>query len=167
AVFGPARSALCAPARGAHVSLARREASASDGERAPALPEALALTSWRRPALRACSQAGLVNNLNDALAWGLVPLYLAANGASVGEVGLVAGLYPAVWGLGQIVTGGWSDRVGRKPLIVAGMLVQAAALGLLALTGGNVAGAALAAIALGAGTALVYPTLIAAISDEV
>ena len=80
----------------------------------------------RSPVLRACSQAGLVNNLNDALAWGLVPLYLAANGASAGEIGVVAALYPAVWGAGQIATGWLSDHVGRKPLIVAGMLVQAA-----------------------------------------
>jgi MFS family permease len=122
----------------------------------------------RQPgALRVCSQAGLVNNLNDALAWGLVPLYLAAAGASVGEIGLVAGLYPAVWGLGQIWTGHWSDRVGPKPLIVAGMLTQAAALGVLAASGGSVAFAAVAAVGLGAGTALVYPTLLAAVSDAV
>ncbi|HKH41500.1 MAG TPA: MFS transporter [Solirubrobacterales bacterium] len=103
----------------------------------------------------------------DALAWGLVPLFLAAHGASIGEIGLVAGIYPAVWGLGQIWTGHWSDSVGRKPVIVAGMLVQAGALGLLALSGGAVAEAAVAAGALGIGTALVYPTLIAAVSDAV
>jgi MFS family permease len=108
-----------------------------------------------------------VNNLNDALAWGLVPLYLAAKGASASEVGLVAGLYPGVWGVGQIVAGQWSDRVGRKPLIVAGMLLQAAALSLLAASDGGVAPAAAAAVVLGLGTALVYPTLIAAISDAV
>jgi MFS family permease len=118
-------------------------------------------------ALRVCSQAGLVNNLNDALAWGLLPLYLAAAGASIGEIGLVAGLYPAVWGVGQIWTGHWSDRVGPKPLIVAGMLTQAAALGVLAGSGGSVAVAAVAAVGLGAGTALVYPTLLAAVSDSV
>ena len=123
--------------------------------------------SRRRPALRVCSQAGLVNNLNDALAWGLVPLYMAAAGASVGEIGLIAGLYPAVWGVGQIWTGHWSDRVGPKPLIVAGMLTQAAALGVLSASGGEVAVAAVAAVGLGAGTALVYPTLIAAVSDSV
>jgi MFS family permease len=137
------------------------------GERPPALREAFPDASWRRPALRACSQAGLVNNLNDALAWGLVPLFLAAHGASVGRIGLVAGLYPAVWGVGQIFTGAWSDRVGRKPLIVAGMLLQAAALGVLAASGGSVAVAVIAAVGQGAGTALVYPTLIAAISDAV
>lgn len=108
-----------------------------------------------------------MNNLNDALAWGLIPLYLAANGATVGEVGLVAGVYPAVWGIGQIWTGHWSDRVGRKPLIVAGMLLQAAALAVLAGSDGSVPIAVATAVALGAGTALVYPTLIAAISDVV
>jgi MFS family permease len=133
----------------------------------PRLREAFPAASYRDPALRSCSQAGLVNNLNDALAWGLVPLFLAAGGAGAGEVGLVAALYPAVWGLGQIWTGHWSDSVGRKPLIVAGMLLQAAALGLLAASGGEFALAATAAVALGAGTALVYPTLIAAISDAV
>jgi MFS family permease len=121
----------------------------------------------RRPGLRVCSQAGLVNNLNDALAWGLVPLYLAAAGASVGEIGLVAGLYPGVWGIGQIWTGHWSDRVGPRPLIVAGMLTQAAALGVLSASGGELAMAAVAAVGLGVGTALVYPTLIAAVSDSV
>jgi len=117
------------------------------------------------PVLRACSQAGLVNNLNDALAWGLAPLYLAANGASVTEVGIVAGVYPAVWGAGQLVTGWLSDHVGRKPLIVLGMLIQAGALALLVAGGGAFTPALGAAILLGAGTALVYPTLIAAVSD--
>src|SRR5207244_7863973 len=83
------------------------------------------------------------------------------------EIGLVAGVYPAVWGLGQIWTGHWSDGVGRKPLIVAGMLVQAGALGLLAASGGDVGVATLSAAGLGVGTALVYPTLIAAVSDAV
>jgi MFS family permease len=136
-------------------------------EAAPLLRHAFPDATWRRPALRACSQAGLVNNLNDALAWGLIPLFLVAHGAGVAQVGLVAGIYPAVWGIGQIATGHWSDRAGRKPLIVAGMLLQAAALGLLAGSGGNVTIAAISAVALGAGTALVYPTLIAAISDAV
>jgi MFS family permease len=148
-----------------HVAL--EQASHSDAGVAPRLRAAFADATWRRPALRSCSQAGLVNNLNDALAWGLVPLFLAAHGASVGEVGAVAGIYPAVWGVGQIFTGHWSDRAGRKPLIVAGMLLQAAALGVLALSDGRFAVAALAAALLGVGTALVYPTLIAAISDAV
>jgi MFS family permease len=134
---------------------------------APPMRDAFPEATWRAPALRSASQAGLANNLNDALAWGLVPLYLAANGAGPGTIGLIAGLYPAVWGMGQIWTGHWSDRAGRKPLIVAGMLLQAAALALLAAGGGAVGAAAIAAVALGAGTALVYPTLIAAISDAV
>jgi MFS family permease len=108
-----------------------------------------------------------VNNLNDALAWGLLPLFLAGGGASAAQVGLVAGLYPAVWGVGQIWAGHWSDRLGRKPLIVAGMVLQAGALALLAASDAAVGVAAVAAVALGAGTALVYPTLIAAISDAV
>jgi MFS family permease len=140
---------------------------ASAGDRPPSLRTAFADATFRDPALRSCSQAGLANNLNDALAWGIVPLFLAAHGASASEIGLVAGLYPAVWGLGQIWTGHWSDRVGRKPLIAAGMLVQAAALALLAGSDGAVVAAAVAAVALGVGTALVYPTLIAAISDAV
>jgi MFS family permease len=121
----------------------------------------------RRRALRAYSQAGLVNNLNDAVVWGLAPLYLAAHGASAPEIGAVAALYPAVWGLGQLVTGWLSDSTGPKPLIVAGMLVQAGALGLLAASGGTFPAALAAAAILGAGTALVYPTLIAAVSDTV
>ena len=152
---------------GGHVSLEQARHHSGAGRAAPRLRDAFLATSFRDPGLRACSQAGLVNNLNDALAWGLVPLFLAADGASPGEIGLVAGIYPAVWGVGQIWTGHWSDSVGRKPLIVAGMLVQAAALGLLSVSGGAVPIAGLAAVILGAGTALVYPTLIAAISDSV
>jgi MFS family permease len=151
----------------AHVALEQERSAALAGERPPALRDALIDATWRRRALRACSQAGLVNNLNDALVWGLVPLYLAAHAAGVGAIGLVAGIYPAVWGVTQIATGAWSDRVGRKPLIVAGMLLQAAALVLLALSDGGVGTAIVAAVVLGLGTALVYPTLIAAISDRV
>jgi MFS family permease len=119
----------------------------------------------RDPVLRACSQAGFVNNLNDALAWGLVPLYLAAHGASLTEVGIVAGVYPAVWGVGQLATGWLSDDLGRKPLIVLGMLVQAGGLALLVASEGGFVLALLAAVLLGVGTALVYPTLLAAVSD--
>jgi MFS family permease len=122
------------------------------------------LTSFREKALSSCSQAGLVNNLNDGLAWGLLPLYFAAAGLSIARIGILAALYPAVWGLGQLVTGGLSDRIGRKPLIVGGMLVQAVALGLFAAAEGFTVWAA-AAVLLGAGTAMVYPTLLAAIGD--
>jgi MFS family permease len=151
----------------AHVALEQSRDASGDDAVAPPMREAFPEATWRAPALRSASQAGLVNNLNDALAWGLVPLFLAAHGAGSGEIGLVAGLYPAVWGAGQIWTGHWSDRVGRKPLIVAGMLLQAGALVLLAASSGAVAPAAAAAVLLGVGTALVYPTLIAAISDAV
>ena len=150
-----------------HVQLEQRQSDHDHEEAAPRLRHAFREGSYRQPALRSCSQAGLVKNLNDALVWGLVPLFLAAHGASAAEVGLVAGLYPGVWGVGQILAGQWSDRVGRKPLIVAGMLLQAGALALLAASDGAVGPAAAAAVVLGAGTALVYPTLIAAISDAV
>jgi MFS family permease len=149
-----------------HVALEQSQ-HADPGGRAPRLADAFARATYREPALRACSQAGLVNNLNDGLAWGLVPLFLAAHGASIGAIGLVAALYPAVWSVAQIGTGHWSDRVGRKPLIVAGMLVQAVALAVLGLSDGALATAVVAAVLLGAGTALVYPTLIAAMSDAV
>jgi MFS family permease len=150
----------------AHVAL---EQSQHPGDRGsvPRLREAFAQASYRVPALRSASQAGLVNNLNDGLAWGLVPLFLAAHGASVAEVGLVAAVYPGVWSVTQIATGAWSDAIGRKPLIVAGMLIQAAGLVVLALSGGAIGVAVIAAVLLGLGTALVYPTLIAAISDAV
>ena len=121
----------------------------------------------RNPVLRACAQAGLVNNLNDALAWGLAPLYLAANGASVRQIGVVAAVYPGVWGTAQLATGWFSDLMGRKPLIVLGMLVQAGALGLLVAGDGRFSFAITAAVLLGLGTALVYPALIAAVSDAV
>src|SRR5580765_3460909 len=126
--------------------------------------EVLRRTSFTDKALSSCSQAGMVNNLNDGLAWGLLPIFFADAGLSVGRIGVLAALYPAVWGFGQLVTGGLSDRIGRKPLIVGGMLTQAAAIGWIAATSGF-APWALGAIALGAGTAMVYPTLIAAIGD--
>jgi len=166
ALVGFALSVLFVRDTAAHVAL-EQSGQADADERPPSLGDAFRQASYGEPALRACSQAGLVNNLNDALAWGLVPLFLAAHGADAAQIGLVAGLYPAVWGAGQIWTGHWSDRVGRKPLIVAGMLVQSAALALLAASDGAVALAACSAIGLGVGTALVYPTLIAAISDAV
>ncbi len=168
AVLALAVSVLAVRDTAGHVALEQAQHDQSSGPTAaPSLRHAFGDATWRVPALRACSQAGLVNNLNDALAWGLVPLYLAANGASIGQIGLVAGVYPAVWGVGQIATGHWSDVVGRKPLIVAGMLLQAVALGVLAAADGAIGLAVLSAVLLGAGTALVYPTLIAAISDSV
>jgi MFS family permease len=122
------------------------------------------LTSFREPALSSCSQAGMVNNLNDGMAWGLFPLLYARGGLSVAAIGTLAAVYPAVWGLGQLLTGALSDRFGRKWMIAVGMWVQSAGIGLIAggsgfgvWTGGSVL--------LGVGTAMVYPTLLAAIGD--
>jgi MFS family permease len=134
------------------------------GVEQPSTREVFVRTSLREPALSACSQAGLVNNLNDGLAWGLLPLLFVRGGLSVAQVGLLAALYPAVWGLGQLLTGPLSDRLGRKPLITGGMLLQAMALAGIAVAGSFLPWAA-AAILLGIGTAMVYPTLLAAISD--
>jgi MFS family permease len=161
AVTGLALSAVAVRDTSAHVA---HEQAAHGGAARSSLRRAL-VASVRMPVLRACSQAGFVNNLNDAVLWGLVPLYLAAQGASAAEIGLAAALYPAVWGLAQIGTGWASDHVGRKPLIVAGMLVQAAGLALLVAGGGELEPALVAAVLLGLGTALAYPTLIAAVSD--
>jgi MFS family permease len=149
-------AALAAAGTLASILLVRETREHAELEQA-ALPPAVAphgIAVW--------AQAGFVNNLNDALVWGLVPLYLAAKRASVTEIGAVAALYPAVWGVGQLGAGWLSDRAGRRPLIVAGMLVQAVALALF-LGPSSYAAAAL----LGIGTALVYPTLIAAVSDSV
>jgi MFS family permease len=132
---------------------------------APSFRTIVTETSLRDPSLSAASQAGLVNNLNDAMAWGLLPLFLAGEGLSVGRIGVVAALYPASWGLGQLATGAWSDRVGRKPLIVAGLWVQAVAIAGFVVASGF-GGWAMASLAMGLGTALVYPTLIAAVSDH-
>ena len=117
------------------------------------------------PTLSAASQAGLVTNLNDGLAWGLVPIFLAGEGLTIGRIGVVAALYPAVWGLGQLLTGAWSDHIGRKPLIVAGMSTQAAGIALL-VAWQAYPGWLAAAVLMGAGTALTYPTLIAVVADR-
>lgn len=120
--------------------------------------------SFREPALSAASQAGLVNNLNFGLSWGLFPLLFASSGLSVDRIAVLFSLYPAVWGFGQLFTGALSDRWGRKHLITAGMLTQAAALAVVALAD-TFAMWALGATLLGTGTAMVYPTLLAAIGD--
>jgi MFS family permease len=122
------------------------------------------LTSFKERALSAVCQAGLVNNLNDGMAWGIFPLFFARHGLSVGRIGVLAALYPAVWGLGQLVTGALSDRWGRKWLIAAGMWTQAVAIGVIAASAGFVPWA-VGAVLLGAGTAMVYPTLLAAVGD--
>ena len=114
--------------------------------------------------LSSVSQAGLVNNLNDGMAWGLFPLVYVAAGIPLMQIGLLAALYPAVWGVAQGFTGAWSDRVGRKPLIVGGMVMQSVGIAVTALGSGFLA-FSIAGVLLGFGTAMVYPTLLAAIGD--
>ena len=114
--------------------------------------------------LSSVSQAGLVNNLNDGMAWGLFPLFFAAAQMSLAQIGTLAAIYPATWGIAQLFTGAWSDRVGRKWLIASGMWVQALGIALTTISNGF-AGFAGGAVLLGLGTAMVYPTLLAAIGD--
>ncbi|RWD55382.1 MAG: MFS transporter [Mesorhizobium sp.] len=122
------------------------------------------LTSFGDRNLFAASQAGLVNNLNDGMSWGLFPLFFVANGLGVERIGILKAVYPAVWGVFQVATGPLSDRWGRKGLIVAGMWVQAAGLLTTAMTR-DFGWWLLASLLLGLGTAMVYPSLIAAVSD--
>lgn len=126
--------------------------------------EVFALTSFRDRNLFAASQAGLVNNLNDGMSWGIFPLFFAGFGLGVERIGVLKAIYPVTWGLLQIVTGPLSDRLGRKGLIVAGMWVQAVGLFLTAMTH-DFRLWVIASLLLGVGTAMVYPSLIAAVSD--
>jgi MFS family permease len=146
----------------ATVEAQQHQSSAGTTEQ-PSFAQILLLTSWKDRALFATSQAGMVNNLNDGMAWGLFPLYFALAGLSIGEVSLLAAIYPAVWGLAQLGTGALSDHLGRKQLITVGML-QAGGIFLIMLTQGFWPWAGGAAL-LGLGTALVYPTLLAVIGD--
>ena len=150
----------------------RHEASSSGGgaprdSAHPSFWTVFALTSWRNPTLFGVCQAGLVNNLNDGMAWGVFPLFFAAHGMAVADIGLLKAIYPFVWALGQLVTGPLSDQWGRKRLIVWGMWVQALAHPVIALGArSNVwEYGALGAMLLGLGTAMVYPSLLAAVSD--
>ena len=145
-----------------HVRLELREGA----EKAETIgfAEVFALTSFRDRNLFAASQAGLVNNLNDGMSWGIFPLFFASFGLGVERIGILKAVYPAVWGLFQIATGPLSDRWGRKGLIVAGMWVQAGALVITAMTG-EFAWWMVGSVLLGLGTAMVYPSLIAAVSD--
>ncbi len=126
--------------------------------------EVVAQTSLKEPALSAASQAGMVNNLNDGLAWGLFPVLFASAGLGVAQIGVLAAVYPAVWGAGQLFTGALSDRWGRKWLIAGGMALQSVALAGVA-TADTFGWWVAAAVLLGAGTAMVYPTLLAAVGD--
>jgi MFS family permease len=132
----------------------------------PSTARVFAETTWRDKTLFSVSQAGLVNNLNDGMAWGVFPLLFIANGVTLEGVGLLKAVYPIIWGVGQILTGALADRIGRKPLIVWGMLLQAGGhvvigFGLAAPMSAGLIGSVL----LGVGTAMVYPALLAAVGD--
>ncbi len=127
--------------------------------------DVFARTSFKDRNLVACSQAGLVNNLNDGMSWGIFPLFFSAFGLGVERIGLLKAVYPAVWGCLQILTGPLSDRWGRKWLIVVGMWVQAAAI-FVTVAGRTLGWWMLGSVLLGLGTAMVYPSLIAAVSDN-
>lgn len=147
-----------------HVRLESSQTGAQPDDNRPSLAAMLRRSLWSDAGLFSVSQAGLVNNLNDGLAWGLFPLLFTRAGMDIREMSLLAAAYPATWGVLQLVTGPLSDRWGRKPPIVAGMIIQGAALVAIALAHGVVAWA-MALVALGLGTALVYPTLLAAVGD--
>lgn len=167
ALAGLALSALFVRESQGHAYLEHRSGQRShDPPVVPSFRTIVAIVSWRDCRLFAVSQAGLTNNLNDGMAWGLLPLYFAAGGLGVSRVGVLSAIYPAVWGTCQLATGALSDRTGRKPLIVVGMWLQAAAIASLLLTTGF-AGWSVAMAALGLGTALVYPTLLASVADVV
>lgn len=142
------------------------QCDAFDAAPRPSFATIFARVSWRDRTLSSISQAGLVNNLNDGLAWGLLPLHFAAAGLAIDRIAILAAVYPATWGLCQLVTGALSDRLGRKWMIAGGMWAQALAIALF-LTPADFALWVAAAVLLGVGTAMVYPTLLAAIGDVV
>jgi MFS family permease len=146
-----------------HANLEDGASTAAPAAR-PRTREVLRRSLWSDRDMFSVSQAGLVNNLNDGLAWGVFPLLFAAGALSLGQMSTLVAIYPAVWGVGQLLTGPLSDRWGRKWLIVSGMVVQGIALLAMTQTRGMI-GWTGALIALGVGTALVYPTLLAAVGD--
>ena len=144
--------------------VALESAGHPDARPSPSLRRTFAETSWRRPELFGISQAGMVNNLNDGLAWGIFPLFFVSRGLALDRVAVLAATYPLVWGALQLLTGWASDVVGRRSVVVSGMLVQGAAIAVVGVS--DSFGPWLAAVVLlGVGTALVYPTLLAAIGD--
>jgi MFS family permease len=136
----------------------------AETERLPSQREVFVRTSFLDRNLSSVSQAGLVNNLNDGMAWGLFPIFFAASGLTLAEIGWLAAIYPGVWGIAQLFTGALSDRIGRKWLIVGGMWTQAVGIAVTVISKGTL-GFALGGVLLGIGTAMVYPTLLAAIGD--
>lgn len=147
-----------------HAALEAGLTPAAAAEETPSPREVLWRATLTDPTLSSVTQAGLVNNLNDGAAWGLFPLVFAAAGLGLAEIGALVALYPAVWGLTQLLTGALSDRVGRKGLIVLGMWTQALGVAVV-LTGATIPRFALGQALLGLGTAMVYPTFLAAIGD--
>jgi MFS family permease len=145
-----------------HADFEARQMNPSGAKRSFA--EIFLLTAWKDRALFSVSQAGMVNNLNDGMAWGLFPLYFASLGLTLEHIGFLVALYPAVWGAAQLLTGGLSDRVGRKWMIASGMLVQAVGIFLIIASPGFTL-LSVSAVVLGLGTAMVYPTLLAAVGD--
>jgi MFS family permease len=165
AAAGLALSVLAVRDTAAWARAEARQQPRPDGPR-PSVREIAALVSWKDRTLAAVSQAGLVNNLNDGLVWVILPVLLVEHGVSVTGVGYVKAFYPFMWAAGMIATGHLADRVGRKPPIVTGMLIQAAGLAVITAGISHALAAGLAGgFLLGVGTALVYPTLLAAVSD--
>ncbi len=160
AFLGLILSVLFVRESGAHVAIEGRGQIGSGRS----FREVFLLTSWQDRTLFSVSQAGMVNNLNDGMAWGLLPIFFAGGGLSLREVSMISALYPAVWGIFQMFTGALSDRWGRKAFITCGMLLQGVAILGLSLTSGFVPWVT-AAVFLGIGTAMVYPTLLATIGD--
>jgi MFS family permease len=160
-VAGLALSALLVRESHGH---ARHEASHHAGAPALSQRQIFVRTSFTDRELSSVSQAGLVNNLNDGMAWGLFPLLFGAAHMTLEQIAWLAAIYPAVWGIGQLLTGPLSDRVGRKWLIAGGMWLQAGGIALIVLSR-SFAGFAAGGVLLGAGTAMVYPTLLASIGD--
>ena len=163
AVLGLLCSLLVRDTRG-HAAL---ESGTDDGRsRSRPSPRAVfSRVTWTDRSLRAVSQAGLVNNLNDGVSWGLFPLFFAAHGATLEQTAQLVALYPAVWGVGQLFTGPLSDRLGRKPLMTGGMVLQGLAL-VATGAGRSTTVWSAAMVCLGLGTALVYPTFLGAVSDH-
>ena len=163
-LIGLAVSVLFVKETRGHAHLEAAGAPASSAVR-PSLGHVFFVTSIGNASLFAACQAGLVNNLNDGMSWGIYPLFFAAYGLTVGSIGFIKAVYPIVWGVLQVGTGPLSDRVGRKDLIAGGMVVQAAGIWLTVLVP-TYAAWVLAAMLQGLGTAMVYPTLLAAITDH-
>jgi MFS family permease len=165
AVVGLLLSVLFVRETWAHAHLEAAAAPRAPRSPAPSLGHIFFVTTIGNASLFAACQAGLVNNLNDGMSWGIYPLFFAAHGLGVESIGVIKAVYPTVWGLLQVVTGPLSDRLGRKGLIAGGMIVQAGGIWLTVLVSVYPAWL-LGAVLQGLGTAMVYPTLLAAITDH-